>query len=156
MFGYLVLIRVTSGLGDILISIPVVMVSFKDGNKLWKQLEDGENIVFSISFTNEQADGKESYLEGLSYSFLKRVWSWIGDQHFETSGNASDTTAPKEGLENSLERRPSAQTALEIETVQGLWVEGKLGQLERLSVQSFLAHGHNYHLVVTTILDMCK
>ena len=150
----MVFIRVASGLGDILISIPVVLVPFKAGNNLWKQVEGGENIVFSISFTIEQADGKERYLEGLSYSFLQQVWSWIGKQHFETSNNASDTTVPKKGLANSLGRRPTVQASLEIETVQGLWVEGKLGQLERLSVQSFLAHGHNYHLVVTTVLDM--
>ena len=32
------------------------------------------------------------------------------------------------------------------EVVQGLWVEGPLSALEELSVRSFLAHGHDYHL----------
>jgi hypothetical protein len=30
--------------------------------------------------------------------------------------------------------------------VQGLWVEGPLSPLERLSIRSFLAQGHEYHL----------
>jgi hypothetical protein len=30
--------------------------------------------------------------------------------------------------------------------VQGLWVEGPLSELERLSIRSFLAHGHEYRL----------
>ena len=30
--------------------------------------------------------------------------------------------------------------------VQGLWVGGRLSELERLSIASFLAHGHRYHL----------
>lgn len=32
-----------------------------------------------------------------------------------------------------------------LNTIQGLWI-GKLGMLERLSMKSFLAHGHSYHL----------
>jgi hypothetical protein len=32
------------------------------------------------------------------------------------------------------------------EVVQGLWVEGPLSAMEELSVRSFLAHGHEYHL----------
>ncbi len=30
-------------------------------------------------------------------------------------------------------------------TIQGLWI-GKIGTLERLSIASFIAHGHDYHL----------
>jgi hypothetical protein len=30
--------------------------------------------------------------------------------------------------------------------VQGLWVDGALSELERLSIASFLEHGHGYHL----------
>ncbi len=30
--------------------------------------------------------------------------------------------------------------------IQGLWVEGPLSPMEELSIRSFLAHGHEYHL----------
>ena len=33
-----------------------------------------------------------------------------------------------------------------LDVVQGLWVGGRLSELERLSIASFLAHGHGYHL----------
>jgi mannosyltransferase OCH1-like enzyme len=32
--------------------------------------------------------------------------------------------------------------------VQGLWVGGALSTMERLSISSFLANGHDYHLYV--------
>ena len=36
----------------------------------------------------------------------------------------------------------------ELDTIQSLWVRGPLSTLERLSIQSFLAHGHPYRLYV--------
>ena len=33
-----------------------------------------------------------------------------------------------------------------LDVVQGLWVGGRLSELEQLSIASFLAHGHGYHL----------
>lgn len=34
--------------------------------------------------------------------------------------------------------------------IQGLWVGGSLSRLEKLSIQSFLAYGHEYHLYAYT------
>jgi hypothetical protein len=34
----------------------------------------------------------------------------------------------------------------EKDTIQGLWIGGALSTMERLSIASFLAQGHNYHL----------
>jgi hypothetical protein len=33
-------------------------------------------------------------------------------------------------------------------TIQGLWVGSRLSEMERLSISSFIAHGHEYHLYV--------
>jgi glycosyl transferase-like sugar-binding protein len=33
-------------------------------------------------------------------------------------------------------------------TIQGLWIGSELSAMERLSISSFLAHGHQYHLYV--------
>ena len=35
-----------------------------------------------------------------------------------------------------------------LDVIQGLWVGGRLSELERLSIASFLGHGHAYHLYV--------
>jgi hypothetical protein len=35
---------------------------------------------------------------------------------------------------------------MESNIIQGLWIGGKLSNMERLSIQSFLDHGHEYHL----------
>jgi len=33
-------------------------------------------------------------------------------------------------------------------TIQSLWIGERLSKIELLSIQSFLAHGHEYHLYV--------
>ena len=37
--------------------------------------------------------------------------------------------------------------------VQGLWVGDRLSTMEQLSIRSFLAHGHEYHLYVYGSVD---
>jgi hypothetical protein len=47
-------------------------------------------------------------------------------------------------------RLPSAMTTIEPSNriVQGLWIGSRLSVMEQLSIRSFLAHGHDYHLYV--------
>jgi hypothetical protein len=52
--------------------------------------------------------------------------------------------APARSTRPARPARPAAVPGLA--PIQGLWVEGPLTAMERLSLRSFLAHGHPYHL----------
>ena len=42
---------------------------------------------------------------------------------------------------------------MQMDTIQSLWIGDRLSRIERLSIRSFLAHGHDYHLYLYSDVD---